>query len=124
MPTFLETRQAAVAWMFERCDQADWWNWPVLTALNVQDPATLNLPQKDAVAIFADLIHRGLLVQTYDNQGGPAFAINPTKHDEWRAIISPKWTQFWTGLSWVWQNLLSAIIGAIIGALLTVLLGG
>jgi len=91
-----KTLQMAAKWLWERKDNAQYWNYSVLTDEN-PDKETLHLNQNDAFQIFIILKDRKLILPTtvklkvgnkiviFD-----AFNINYNLENEWKVLVTKK----------------------------------
>lgn len=84
--------QEAAKWIWDRKDDAQYWNYSVLTSIN-PDTTSLNLNQNDAFQIFIILKDRNLILPTIvtkNNTTFPAFNINYNKEKEWKNLSTKK----------------------------------
>jgi hypothetical protein len=119
MSEYVKQRAKAAEWMYKRKDlPVEWWRWQVLTHHN-SDKETLGLDEKTAFLIFADLVQDGLLVPIVGSDGHEAYAINPSKDDDWHRVMSPAryWFKYRTVqlLLWLLSNIVSAGIAFCLG---------
>ena len=91
-----QTLQTAAKWLWERKDNAQYWNHSVLTKEN-PDNETLHLTQNEAFQIFIILKDRKLILPTTVKIKADdkivmfdAFNINYNKEKEWKDLVTKK----------------------------------
>lgn len=84
--------QEAAKWIWDRKDDAQYWNYSVLTSIN-PDTTSLKLNQNAAFQIFIILKDRNLIlptIVTINNTTFPAFNVNYNKEKEWKSLSTKK----------------------------------
>ena len=88
MSDYENLRATAARWIHDRKDGPMWWNWPVLTAHNL-DASNPQIPDTTAWNIFMDLAGRGLLVPMVNDQGVGVYRLDLSKGPEWKRAMDP-----------------------------------